>query len=85
MLSGRRVADERDLSDLEDDDSGNRRNQADFEEALNKRKASPAPVNGTTATTSNEKTEHESVHGSYKINNETSEETMKTATRFVEG
>jgi len=45
LQTDRRVADERELSDSEDEDGDNRRNQANF-----KRKASTDAVNGTTVT-----------------------------------
>ena len=35
MRSDRRIADERDFSDSEDDDGGNHLNQADFKKASN--------------------------------------------------
>ena len=52
VQSDRRVADERELSDSEDEDGDNRRNQSNFKgSASNKRKASPEPVNGAAAPT----------------------------------
>ena len=49
MQTDRRVADERELSDSEDEDGDNRRNQSNSRSMLNKRKASPEPVNGLSA------------------------------------
>ena len=47
MQRDRRVVDERELSDSEDDDGDQRRDQTNFKQLSNKRKASPEPVNGT--------------------------------------
>lgn len=41
------MVDERELSDSEDDDGDQRRDQTNFKQLSNKRKASPEPVNGT--------------------------------------
>lgn len=49
VQSDRRVVDERELSDSEDEDGDNRRNQSNFKGTSNKRKTSPEPVNGATA------------------------------------
>ena len=45
------MADERELSDSEDEDGDHRRDQTNFKQLANKRKASPEPVNGTITTT----------------------------------
>ncbi|CAF2511644.1 unnamed protein product [Rotaria sp. Silwood2] len=45
-----RIVDERELSDSEDEDGDNRRNQTNFKPVANKRKTSSETVNGTTVT-----------------------------------
>jgi len=46
LQTDRRVVDERELSDSEDEDGDKRRNQSNAKQISNKRKASPEPVNG---------------------------------------
>jgi len=46
LQSDRRVEDERELSDSEDEDGDNRRNQQNFKQISNRRKASQESVNG---------------------------------------
>ena len=72
------------MSDSEDEDGDNRRNQSNFKHSSNKRKASPEPVNGSTASTvetaatvaasADEKTENGSVNELEKAPVENSEE-----------
>ncbi|CAF1250240.1 unnamed protein product [Rotaria sp. Silwood1] len=50
VQSDRRVVDERELSDSEDEDGDNRRNQTNFKQVTNKHQTSSETVNGTTVT-----------------------------------